>query len=118
MVADPAQDEPMWGTFVVGWAREASDGLVGKAKADGEQGCEEILAYLEGEFGHQPQKTLEKPEIVDTLLTILASREVEVVDYDNVRRIEAVEQQKAEEYELEEFKFSSKQKMLEMVFQS
>lgn len=118
MVADHAKDEPIWGTFVIGWAREASDGLVGKAKADGEQGCDEILAYLAGEFEHQPEGEVETAEILDNLLNFLASREIEVVDYENVRQIEAVEQQKAEELELEEFKFSSQKAMLDMVYPS
>jgi ferredoxin--NADP+ reductase len=116
MVYDPDRDAPMWGTFVVGWARQASDGLVGKAKADGEQGCEEILAYLNGEFPVGPgEKTATTDEIVSTLLTILGNRDVEVVDYDNVCQIEAVEKQKAEEHDLEEFKFTSQEKMLELV---
>lgn len=118
MVEDHTEGEPLWGTFVIGWAREASDGLVGKAKADGEQGCDEILAYLTGEFAHQPDVQLQTPEIVENLLNILASREIEVVDYDNVRQIETVEQQKAEEHEVEEFKFSSQKAMLDMVYPS
>jgi ferredoxin--NADP+ reductase len=116
MVYDPKEDAPMWGTFVLGWARQASDGLVGKAKADGEQGCKEVLAYLNGEFPVQPDpKKATTHEIVSTLLTILANRETEIVDYDNVAQIEAVEQQKAEEHDLEEFKFTSQEKMLELV---
>ncbi|AWV89411.1 FAD-dependent oxidoreductase [Bradymonas sediminis] len=116
MVADPTQNQPLWGTFVIGWAREASDGLVGKAKADGEQGCDEILAYLDGEFEKGPESELETPEILENLLNFLASRQIQVVDYDNVRQIEAVEQQRAEELELEEFKFSTQKDMLEMVY--
>jgi len=118
MVADHETNEPLWGTFVIGWAREASDGLVGKAKADGEQGCDEILAYLDGEFGHRPDAGRESAEILENLLTFLASRQIEVVDYENVRQIEAVERQKAEEQNLEEFKFASQKAMLDMVYPS
>ncbi len=115
MVYDPESDSPMWDTFVVGWARQASDGLVGKAKADGEQGCDEILAFLDGEFPVGPDKTASTDEIVSTLRALLEERQVEVIDYDDVRQIEAVEQEKAEEYDLEEFKFTSQDKMLELV---
>lgn len=118
MVADPDKNEPLWGTFVIGWAREASDGLVGKAKADGEQGCDEILAYLNGEFEHRPQAGRDSAEILQDLLAFLASRQIEVVDYENVRQIEAVERQKAAEQNLEEFKFASQRAMLDMVYPS
>lgn len=119
MVYDPERDAPMWGTFVVGWARQASDGLVGKAKADGEQGCDEILAYLDGQLAEQPApKRASTAEVLESLLSILDNRGVEVVDYDNVRQIEKLEQQKAEEYDLEEFKFTSQDKMLELVCDS
>ncbi|QDG49757.1 hypothetical protein FIV42_03095 [Persicimonas caeni] len=116
MVYDPDSDDPMWDTFVVGWARQASDGLVGKAKADGEQGCDEILAYLDGGFPVAPgEKTASTDEIVGRLRSTLDERKVEAVDYDDVRQIEAVEQEKAEEYDVEEFKFTSQEKMLELV---
>lgn len=118
MVARPDVGEPMWGTFVVGWAREASDGLVGKAKADGEQGCEEILAYLDGAFEHKPEKSRQTSEIIDDFRALLAGRDVGVVDYAGVRRIEAVEQEKAAEYGVEEFKFSTQRAMLEMLEQT
>jgi hypothetical protein len=61
------------------------------------------------------QKTATTHEIVSALLTILDNRGVDVVDYDNVCHIEAVEEQKAEEQDLEEFKFTSQEKMLELV---
>lgn len=115
MVLDTEADQPMWDTFVVGWARQASDGLVGKAKADGEQGCDEILAFLNGEFDVAPQKTASADVIIERLRSLLEERKVEVVDYDDVRQIEAVEQEKAEEYDVEEFKFTSQEKMLELV---
>ncbi|MFP4596996.1 MAG: hypothetical protein ACLFVJ_02015, partial [Persicimonas sp.] len=114
MVYDPDADEPMWGTFVVGWARQASDGLVGKAKADGEQGCDEVLAYLDGAFPVQPDKKESTESIRRTLLTVLDNRGVPVVDYEGVRRIEEVEMQKARDEDLEEFKFTSNSKMLEI----
>ncbi len=119
MVADVERGQPMWGTFVVGWARQASDGLVGKAKADGEQGCEEILAYLDGEFPERPaDKQASTADIVELLLTLLDSRKVDVVDYDNVCQLEEIERQKAEEYDIEEFKFTSRDEMLELVCDS
>ena len=115
MVYDPDKGEPMWDTFVVGWARQASDGLVGKAKADGEQGCDEILAFLNGGFPVAPEKTATTEELVSRLQALFVEREVDVVDYDQVQQIEEIEQEKAEEYDVEEYKFTSRDKMLELV---
>jgi ferredoxin/flavodoxin---NADP+ reductase len=35
------------GLYLVGWARKASEGLVGKARFDAEHGCDHVLKYLE-----------------------------------------------------------------------
>ncbi|HKB14525.1 MAG TPA: FAD-dependent oxidoreductase, partial [Planctomycetota bacterium] len=45
-VYDPASKRVLEGLFVVGWSRKASDGLVGKARQDGENGAKVVLAYL------------------------------------------------------------------------
>ena len=34
------------GVFVVGWARRASDGVVGRARLDAETGIKHVVAYL------------------------------------------------------------------------
>jgi len=46
-VFDPAAGKLMTGTYVVGWARKASEGLVGIARHDAEVGAGHILKYLE-----------------------------------------------------------------------
>jgi len=46
-VSDPATSAPLDGTFVVGWARRASEGLVGLARNDGEVGAAKVLEYLQ-----------------------------------------------------------------------
>ena len=51
-MADDLTDGPNYalknreGWFAAGWARVASDGLVGKARRDAETGCDQILKYL------------------------------------------------------------------------
>lgn len=47
-VFHPAAGEVLKGTYVVGWARKASEGLVGIARHDGESGAAHIIKYLEG----------------------------------------------------------------------
>jgi ferredoxin--NADP+ reductase len=46
-VFDPQPGKVMEGIYVVGWARKASEGLVGIARHDGEVGAADVLKYLE-----------------------------------------------------------------------
>ena len=45
-VFDPGVSKVVPGTFVVGWARKPSEGLVGIARHDGEVGAARVLQYL------------------------------------------------------------------------
>jgi ferredoxin--NADP+ reductase len=44
---DPEAGKPLEGIFVAGWSREASSGLVGIARKDGENGAQAMLQYLQ-----------------------------------------------------------------------
>ena len=98
MVFDPERGEPLWGTFVIGWARKASDGLVGKARADAELGAEEILMYLGGELERGPEREpLDATTLLERCETLLKRKEIAYVDYEAVRTIERREQELASE---------------------
>jgi ferredoxin--NADP+ reductase len=112
---DPAADEPLWGTFVIGWARKASDGLVGKAKQDAERGCDEILAYLDGELEEGPGEPADVDKVTDGLTDLFRSRGVRYVTFDEVQALEDREDEIAEERDLKEFKFETNEKMLEVL---
>jgi ferredoxin--NADP+ reductase len=118
MVWDPEREEPLWDTFVVGWARKASDGLVGKAKQDSEQGCEEVLAFLDGEFPERPDGSRTADAIIDELAELLGGRDIAPVDFEDVQRLESVEEDIAEERGQKEFKFASNERMLEVIEES
>ncbi len=47
-VFDKQSGKVLEGMYVVGWARKASEGLVGVARFDAEHGATHILSYLEG----------------------------------------------------------------------
>ena len=116
MVYDPATDKPLWDTFVVGWARKASDGLVGKARADSVQGCDEILAYLEGELEVGPS---DEPRAADEVLGkiegLLEDRQVRAVNYQEVCRIVDWECAQAEEQGVQEYKICERAAMLKLL---
>ena len=113
MVWDRERERPMWGTFVIGWARRASDGLVGKARADAEIGCEEILAYLRGDLG--PGEFLDtSAQAQENLYRLLDTRGIEWVDLAGVKKIEEVEKREAQTRDVPEFKLGSNEAMLEI----
>lgn len=118
MVWDPEAKEPLWGTFVVGWARKASDGLVGKARADAEVGVEEILAYLDGKLERGPDgEPTELPALIERLEGMLRTHDIAFVDYDAVKCIEAKEKELAEQGGVAEYKFRSNTDMLSLLLE-
>jgi hypothetical protein len=112
MVYDPEASAPCWGTFVIGWARVASDGLVGKARADAELGCDEILAWLDGGFEVKPGASRDIAEVLGALDELLAARGVRAVDKQDVAKIAAAEEAYAKAHGLPEFKYASHAEML------
>ena len=118
MVLDVEAGRPMWGVFVVGWARVASDGLVGKAKADAEVGCDEVLAWIGGTlYPEQPARaTSQPPEALrGRLEALLAERGVRAVGYAGVERLLELEAEEARRRELPEYKFANLREMLSLL---
>ena len=106
-VFDPEKGKPVEGVFVAGWSREASSGLVGYARKDGEIGTEAVLQYLE---------TLSAPEnTADRLQTVtekMAKLPHPVVNKSDITRLIEIEGAQAEKLGLEDFKFATNQEML------
>ncbi len=104
---DPELRKPIEGIFVAGWSREASSGLVGIARKDGERGAKAILQYL---------ATLppveDEQEILDNLQEQLQSTGKPVITKEDIQRLEKIEQEEAERQGLEEFKYSSNEEMM------
>jgi ferredoxin--NADP+ reductase len=83
---DPDQNRPIDRVFVAGWSREASSGLVGVARKDGENGARAVLEFLQtaprlvdpvsilNEFTAKLKK-LDKPIIIKSKLLKLAEAE-------------------------------------------
>ncbi len=107
-VFDPASGRVLDGVFVVGWARKASEGLVGKARFDAEQGTGHILKYLEGaEVKSSPS--------AEEILQGMLSRGIDAVTKEDISRLGQVEAQQAESLGLPEFKFSTNEEMLRAI---
>lgn len=115
MVFDPERETPIWDTFVVGWARKASDGLVGKARKDAVTGCQEVLAYLDHQFEQGPGQPADAALVQEKLRALFDQHGVAAVDIAGIDIIEAKEQALAKEANLPEFKFKSNQAMLDLL---
>jgi ferredoxin/flavodoxin---NADP+ reductase len=111
-VLDPAAGKAQPGVFVVGWARRASDGVVGRARLDAETGIKHVAAYLAG----RPKRPAAAAEqAVESLRRTLAERGAAVVDYPALQRLEAAEKARAAADKVEEFKFGSDREMLDVI---
>ncbi len=104
---DLENEQPVEGVFVAGWSREASSGLVGVARKDGENGAQAVLEYL----GTLPEVE-NKDEILEKLYRRLKLVDKHIVTKEDWQRLEQVEMIEAEHLGLEEFKFASNQEML------
>ncbi len=105
-VYDPHTGEPMPDLFVAGWSRQASTGLVGVARKDGEQGARVVLQHLD-------QLPAADPQALARIEQRLYQLKETVVDNETIARLEAVERERARELGREDFKFSSNEEMIE-----
>jgi len=99
------------GVFLAGWARKASEGLVGVAKRDGDWCAEVVSRYLATRQPGNASKT-----VLDNLKTILKNRKSHPVDAKSLRALEAVEKaHKSESDCIGEFKYASNQEMIRLI---
>ncbi|MBA3753480.1 MAG: hypothetical protein H0X01_04945, partial [Nitrospira sp.] len=98
------------GLFLAGWARKASEGLVGIAKRDGDWCAEVINRYL---AANTSRSGTAMDDIIGRLQTVLKARKSQPVDLDGLRILEAVEKTHPGSPDaIGEFKFASNADML------
>ena len=104
---DPETEEPIEGLFVAGWSREASSGLVGVARKDGESGAKATLEYLKGSPPIEDSSA-----VLEKLDLKLTQMEQPAVSKDEIKRLEEMERVEAEKRGLEIYKMKTNQEML------
>jgi ferredoxin--NADP+ reductase len=104
-VFDPQRGQVLAGTYVVGWARRASEGLVGIARQDAERGAVHVLKYLEN-VSEQPAATAEE------IARSFARQGLQVVDKNDLNFLSRAEEKQARERGLASFKFADNESML------
>jgi ferredoxin--NADP+ reductase len=112
-VYDETAGKVMDGVFLAGWARKASEGLVGVAKRDGDWCAEVVERYLTAKAGAGDVKT-----VLDRVHAFLRKRQSRPVDVNGLRAIEVAERSFAENADcIGEFKFAANQDMLKYIEQ-
>ena len=107
-IFDPNQSCVLEGTYAVGWARKASEGLVGIARHDGEVGAANVLKYLET----APEGNCISPAEFQRYLEKKGVRAVTKVELENLAR---AEEQEAQARGIPWFKFSEDDAMLRAI---
>jgi ferredoxin/flavodoxin---NADP+ reductase len=103
---NPDTNQRIERVFLAGWARQASTGLVGYARRDGENASKSILAYL------QTQPVLNNlNEIATQFEHRLRETHLQVVDKIHLTWLEEIERIEAQKNSLEEFKFPTNKEM-------
>ena len=101
------------GVFLAGWARKASEGLVGIAKRDGDWCAEVVNRYLETKTSgsHSGAKV-----VLDKLASILKANKSHSVDVKGLRVLESREKSHQGATDcIGEFKYARNQDMIELI---
>jgi ferredoxin--NADP+ reductase len=99
------------GLFLAGWARKASEGLVGVAKRDGDWCAEVVLRYLAAKSAANPAKA-----VLEKLRTLLKERKSRPVDVKGLRALETAEKgHKGPTDCIGEFKYVTNQEMIALI---
>jgi len=99
------------GVFLTGWARKASEGLVGVAKRDGDWCAEVVSRYLAGK-----SPSTEAKVVLDNLLATLKRKKSRPVDVKELRILEAAEKaHKGATDAIGEFKYVTNQEMIQLI---
>jgi ferredoxin--NADP+ reductase len=106
---DEAAGTVIPGVFLCGWARKASEGLVGVAKRDGEWCSEVVLRHL---ADTAPLPAEEIAHKLDRLEALVKNRQPEVVQVDDLLALSEMEQAEGQRRDIEEFKFPTNEEML------
>ena len=110
---DEASGKVVDGIFLTGWARKASEGLVGIAKRDGEWCAEVLTRYLESKPTREPSAV---KGILQKLNELLRQRQVRAIDVEALRALERAEREHGTAPDcIGEFKWASTEDMLQRI---
>jgi ferredoxin--NADP+ reductase len=103
---NPDTNQPIERVFLAGWARQASTGLVGYARKDGEMAATAVLQYLQSQ---PPMRDLEN--VLEKFERRLVETHERLVTKDRLEKLEEVEKAEAASLGAEDFKFATNDEM-------
>jgi ferredoxin/flavodoxin---NADP+ reductase len=109
---DPETKKVLDSIFVAGWSRNASVGLVGVAKQDAERGMKVVNQYLASKEGLSSGDMEAK---LESLIDLLNSKGASAVTKEDIELLESAEQEEARARKTWDFKYTSDDKMLEVI---
>lgn len=110
---DEATGKPVDGVFLTGWARKASEGLVGVAKRDGEWCAEVVTRYLETKTSGQSASA---QAVKEKLAALLKDRKSHPVTLAGLKALDAAEKAHSGATDcIGEFKYATNQEMLNLI---
>ena len=109
---DPETQKALEGIFVAGWSRNASVGLVGVAKQDAERGMRVVNEYLKSKPGLTSGEMEAK---IEALIDAFRKKSAVVVTKEDIELLESAEQEEARKGKTWDFKYTSDDKMLEVI---
>jgi ferredoxin--NADP+ reductase len=107
---DPDLNRPIDRVFLAGWSREASSGLVGVARKDGENGARAVLQYLQT----QPN-LVHLDSILAEFKARLARLDKPVIQKPDLKKLAEAQIEKAEKSGLPASKYATNEEMLEVM---
>lgn len=107
---DPDTNRPVERVFLAGWARQASTGLVGYARKDGELAASAMLQFLAAQ---SPMR--DAAEVAGRFIARLEETHQRVVAKPHLAILEQAEQLERNAAETDEFKFASNEEMFHVM---
>lgn len=104
---DPDLNRPIDRVFVAGWSRQASSGLVGVARKDGENGARVVLEFLQS-----APKLLDPSAILGEFTAKLNKLNKPIIRKSDLQKLVEAESNEAIKLGLPEFKYATNDEML------
>ncbi len=107
---DPDLNRPISRVFLAGWSREASSGLVGVARKDGENGARAVLEYLLT----QP-RLVDPGSVLEEFKAKLNQLNKPIIQKPDLKKLAEAQEIEAEKSGLPAYKYATNDEMLEIM---
>ncbi len=107
---DPDLNRPVGRLFLAGWSREASSGLVGVARKDGENGARAVMEFL-----HTQLSLVDPSSVLEVFQARLAKLDKPFIQKPDLQKLGEAMEHEAEKSGLPAYKYATNDEMLEIM---